>query len=566
MTNAEQIYNIKEHAEALRSHMEQMYGELPDNPLHDAEYIDILRKGLKLKKEADIFTEEERAFFDEIDKADEEARQILSDLFKEKAQIEKAEKTEAFYATSLRVLSLSELAEENASDTEIVTSVITDLLETRTLSTGIGWPRYEAMLKGQYKRTIDEAKAIVRELQAVKFLENGKIKLEFPNALYIKYETEYYTAESLVALPDKPTYEVTEETLKPLLYHHRKALEESNYSSSALETAIHSKSKKLATTAKISIDSEAFSSRYTTAPSAYTFTKDKVSNSLTKLEKGTQEVGVESQKDKKKGKEITTLVTLDFDELANGEKGIKRLKSLDIMDRELLNAVVSVWESAAANGEIVNGEATTTLQTLYRILTKNPGSRLDNPEKEKELSDRLMKLNAANIAINAEAEFDTYPALKKGRKALERRGSLVSIVIDKATVNGNTVYNTVRIMRLDRSPLYTYAKLKGHIASVPLKLLDTKAVNKNDETIAIEGYLIRRIEAIERISNGIVIDTLLEEVGIHEKDYKDFRGKRFKVIRKIDELLAGYVSTGYIKKYEFKAKGRIQYYKVNIYK
>ena len=232
----------------------------------------------------------------------------------------------------------------------------------------------------------------------------------------------------------------------------------------------------------------------------------------------------------------------------------------------MLNAVTSVWVSAFNNGEIYNGEAITTLQTLYRIMTKNPNSRLDSPEKEKELADRLMRLNATNMTINAEAEFGAYPELKKQRNRLERRGSLAQIVIDRATVNGNTVYNAVRISNHHRTPLYTYAKLKNHIASVPLKYLDTKASNKNNETIAIESYLISRIEAIDHISNVVLIDTLLEKVGIFEKDYKNFKKKRSEVVKKIDKLLAGYVSTGYIKRYEFQAGRRRPYYKVVIYK
>ena len=232
------------------------------------------------------------------------------------------------------------------------------------------------------------------------------------------------------------------------------------------------------------------------------------------------------------------------------------------MDRELLNAVVSVWVSADQNGEIINGEAVTTLQTLYRIITKNPNSRLDDEKKEQDLVDRLMKLTSATIAINAEAESKYYQGLTK----FERSGALVSVVVDRAIINGNAVDNAVRIIRLDKSPLYTYAKIKNQIASVPLKMLDTKSINKTPETIAIESYLIGRIEAIPHLSNEIIISSLLDEVGIFEKDYKDFKDKRKQVIKKVDALLKGYKSSGYIKNYEFKAGKRIKYYKVVIRK
>ena len=59
MTNAEQIQRITETVKALRLKMETLYSELPDNPLLNKEQTDMLRRGLKLKTDADIFTEEE---------------------------------------------------------------------------------------------------------------------------------------------------------------------------------------------------------------------------------------------------------------------------------------------------------------------------------------------------------------------------------------------------------------------------------------------------------------------------------------------------------------------------
>ena len=564
MTNAEQIQRITETVKALRLKMETLYSELPDNPLLNKEQTDMLRRGLKLKADADIFTEGERAFFYEIDKADSEARQLLSDLIEEKKQIERAEKRDAFYESPIRMFSLSEILDENASDIETATAVITDIQELRALSTGIGWGRYEALLHKNYKRTTAEIRAIVKELKAVKFVETEHMKLEFPNALHIQYETDYYKAESLLLLPEKPTYDETAEMLTPLLYHHRKALVESEYSTSLIDTLIRSKSKELAKAADVSIEGNALSEIFTTSVDTYTFTKDKVSNQLTKLVAGKErKLALESQRDRKKGKgaEITTLVTLNFDELSEGEDGIKKLKSLDNMDRVLIDALFSVWLSAEANGELVNGIAVTTLQRLYRIITKNPKSRLD-ATREQDLIDRLHKLNSAGIKINAKAESKYYEALTD----FERSGQLASVVIDRAIINGNTIDNAVYIMPIYKNPLYTYAKIKNQIASVPLNLLDTKARNKTEETIAIESALIRRIEAIGHLSNEILIDSLLEEADITRDKYKNFKKKRSETIKKIEDILKGYVGNGYIKRYDIKPKGRLQYYKIIIHK
>ena len=563
MTNAERIQYIKTRAEELHAEAESLYSKLPDNPLLDAERTELLYRGLKLKKESAIFTAEERAFFEKIEEADEEARKILSDLYSEKAQLERAEETDSMYATPIRVLPLSDLMEENASDTEIVTSAITDLMETRNLATGIGWDRYESLLKGNYDRITTEVRAIIKELKSVTLIETAAgLKITTPNALLIKYETEDYKAETIRMLPEEPTIEVVADTLAPLLYHHRKALEESEFSTSLIDTLIASKSKELAKAADMSMDEESLKSILTTSIDTLTFTKDKVSNQLTKLVSGKErKLSLENQKDRKKGTEITTLVTLNFDELAEGEDGIKKLKSLDNMDRVLLDALYSVWVSAEANGELVNGTAVTTLQVLYRIITKNPNSRLD-AERELDLIDRLHKLSSAILTINATAESKYYKALA----TFERSGAPVSVVIDRAIINGNVVDNAVYIMGVDKSPLYTYARLKGQIASVPLKQLDTKGRYKTEEMIVIESHLIRRIEALDHISNGILIDSLLEEAGIVPDRYKSFNKKRSETIKKIEDILKGYVVNGYIRKYRIEPKGRLQYYKILIYK
>jgi hypothetical protein len=564
----EAVLLISSKADALRAQTGEYYEGQERNPLHDEAYMEVLKRGLKLKKSSDIFTDEEREFFDKIDSAEEEARELFSELSREKESIERAMKADSLYTNSFRPEgeSLPELLVQNENEQGAVMDIIAQLMETRSIATGIGWDRYEAMLHKNYRRINNEVRAIVKELKAVTFLEKDTIKLDFPKALHIQYETEYYEANTLLVLPEDVTLETTEEVLTPLLYHHRKALEASEYSTTFINTLIHSKNKELAKSAEITIGGDALASLYTTAVENYTFTKDKVSNQLTKLTEGvTRPLAFESKDEKKKGVEITTLVTLNFDELSKGEDGIKKLKYLDNMDKAVLRAVVSVWESAYQNEEIVNGEAITTLQKLYRIITKNPNSRLD-AKTEQDLVNRLMKLTSAIITIDATAESKHYKALAN----FEKTGALISVVVDRAIINGNSVDNAVHITNLNQSPLYFYAKLKGQLASVPMKYLDTRARNMNEETIFISNCLEDCIERIKKnkqgklIYNEIIIDKLLDDAGIYEKDYKNFKKKRSDVVKKIDELLAGYVGTGYIKKYEFVPGKRMKYYKIVI--
>lgn len=569
MTNAEQIQSIKERAEALRAEMESRYSELEDNPLQSKEHTEMLKSGLRLKKESEIFTPEERDFFDRIDATDDEARQILSNLSSEKVQLEKAKETDSMYETPIRVLPLSDLIEENANDTEIIYSVIADLMETRNLATGIGWGRYETLLQGNTERIIAEVKAIINAFEAVSFIETDSIRMEVPYGLYISFEADYYQAEHITLLPESPKtadQNNIEDTIYLFLYHHRKCLEGDSKSLALVDQLVEKKLRELATTPATEIEEASY---VTSAIDNFVFAKDKISNNLTRLKSGRPfEIEVESARDRKKGKELITRVQLDFKPADAGITVLSPDTKITPEDRELLWAIFSVWETAAQNGELVDGTAVTTLQKLYRVYTKNPQARLD-PSKEEDLSQQiLLTLNRAALDINATAESAYYSDLVD----FNRQGPLTSIYFDKARVNGVLVANAVHIVRLDLSPLYSYAKAKGQLVTVPLKMLDAKAANskakvvKTDDAVTIEGYLIRRIESIPHISNVILIDTLLDEVGIYKENYSNFNKKRSETVKKIENILNGYVDTGYIKSFKFKSKGRIRYYSVVIEK
>ena len=211
----EAVLLISSKADALRAQTGEYYEGQERNPLHDEAYMEVLKRGLKLKKSSDIFTDEEREFFDKIDSAEEEARELFSELSREKDSIERAMKADSLYTNSFRPEgeSLPELLVQNENEQGAVMDIIAQLMETRSIATGIGWDRYEAMLHKNYRRINNEVRAIVKELKAVTFLEKDTIKLDFPKALHIQYETEYYEANTLLVLPEDVTLETTDSSI-----------------------------------------------------------------------------------------------------------------------------------------------------------------------------------------------------------------------------------------------------------------------------------------------------------------------------------------------------------------
>ena len=285
-----------------------------------------------------------------------------------------------------------------------------------------------------------------------------------------------------------------------------------------------------------------YTSSSSLASGNYVFPIDPISRKITELEVSneteiTNKIDVTGKKDKKKGKEdIITYVTLKnelYDDLG--------ITNIDDFDTAVMEAIITEWE---------NGETITTPQSLYRIMTKNFNSRISE-EKEEQILESLKKLRTYNIIINADEEAKYYPSLKL--KSLE--GTLISTSVFKGIYNRKEA--TLISIELKYSPLYIYAKEKKQLCSVPFNCLTTNKVNKNAETIKIERFLISRIESIPRLSNKITLETIFKEAGIKEACTDPTKRKR--TIKKIKELLDGYIETGYIKGYTVNIKGKAQH-------
>ena len=528
-----------------------------------------------LKTSADLFSRRERTLIDQLGELYSKASIAYTEINKELAALRRSARTDMLYIeliTSEGVVGREELESQlqtEATKAEALFRLINDAIFNLC---EVGWNRY--FKRVEEDAVISEIKALADAYKVVEepLGENGFLEEATSKNLLASLETDYYKTINRFIVPESYTTlsadnqrKILRAAVEPCFQRHIEALSEDGKKQA--EEIINNLIDRLfieygTPTAITDIPAESF---YTAPADTYFYYNDKVSNQLTLLEAGKERpLKVESGRDEKKGKSITTLVTLNFDELSTTDSNIKLsapiLDRIDNYDREVINAVFTAWQTAENSGEVIEGEAVTTLQTLYRYITKNPSSTLTE-ETERDLTARLTKLSAGIIKINASAEAVYYKQLAD----FERTGALMSVVIDKAYVNGNLVKNAVHIIRLDKSPLHLYAKIKGQIGSVPLKKLDTKAVNKNEEMIVIEGYLIRRINT-PNLSNIIVIDTLFKEAGIVKENYKDFNSKRKAVIKKIRALLDGYVNTGFIKGYEFTSKGRAKYYGIKIKK
>jgi hypothetical protein len=120
------------------------------------------------------------------------------------------------------------------------------------------------------------------------------------------------------------------------------------------------------------------------------------------------------------------------------------------------------------------------------------------------------------------------------------------------TDNGNEVWG----LKINYEPiLYTYNRIKNHILSIPLAILDTKTVNSTEEIIVIKEYLIKQIELLKnnhRHNALLRYDTIFKETGSNNNTGRT-QTKRLR--DGIKNLLKEWEEMKYIKTYKEKKQG-----------
>ena len=570
ITNAELKNSLDLKVSQLEKEVEQHL------PYHDEEYLRAITSGLQLKNTADLFTEEERALLGTIEKLQRESFFLLEQIQSEAVALIKAEKEAQGYESRIGE-PIEVLRERNQQEHQDASDMVRRASNLASMAKANGWERYEEILTQDPTRALREAQAIIDSMtiiEAIKPLPNVDTTFQFPPALRVEIETDTYlqrvvhmTPLAFSELGKAEQFAIIDTMLSPLLYHHRKALEGNKQNTALLDSYIEQKRILLTSEPAVEVEPEQYTIPF---PDTYFFPKDKISNSLTKLDSGVRTpVALESRAEKKKGTEITGYVLVNFDGMneetsidgvkisANAEKAIEPFEKL------VVNAVFTVWINAMIAGEIQDGVAKTTLHQLYRIMTQNESS---DPTEEMllELKRILGKLATGYMELDVSEEQKHHKGM--GDFA-GRSGAFMQVVVDRKRVHGQMT-DVVYISRLDLSPLYAYSNITNRIANVPMNQLQLKGTNikKNKETMVVGDYLLSRIEAIPHISNTIVFDSLLESTGIYEADYKNWKDKKAKTLKKVLDILDGYKRTGLIKDYTINKRGRTKVYSITIKK
>lgn len=284
----------------------------------------------------------------------------------------------------------------------------------------------------------------------------------------------------------------------------------------------------------------------TSYPTQFIAPTDKVSRLLFdgELSKALSSLAMENRKSRKT---ITTLASIDFDDL-NGSVEIKGRRELTPYDREVHDAIITLF---------VDGENEyMTPQMIYQVMTGNPDAFLEKKQAEA-ISNSITKCMYSKVTIDAKEEAKAY-----GFDDFKYDGNLISSERKTATLNG-TVLECLHVLR--QPVLYELASNKNQIGRLDIKLLNTP-INKTEEIITLQGYLYRRILSMKsnkNLSKTIVYSTVYNQLDVTAASDGALRKKKSKVRGQIKKILDYWECEGFILGYCENKKGQ-ELYSVNI--
>lgn len=221
-------------------------------------------------------------------------------------------------------------------------------------------------------------------------------------------------------------------------------------------------------------------------------------------------------------KETFTYCAINFEEL----KGTTLTRKLGALDEELYNAAANLYHA---------GNEYVSLSMLYNVYHDG------NPRDDDliPIAERITKMERTFMKLDnrEEAEVTEY-------QRFEYSGSLLPIERVSCYINGKLVDQAIHFFR--EPPLFSYARLRGQLTTVPRKLLLYPA-HRSDRNSRLNLYLIRIIKAAQNpknnVSNRITYDTIFEKLELENPSLKSrTKGTIIKLFDfyKKEELITSY--------------------------
>ena len=243
---------------------------------------------------------------------------------------------------------------------------------------------------------------------------------------------------------------------------------------------------------------------------------------------------------------VYTLISIDIEEMKNQGVTIQGRRELRPYDQEVHDAITSQY--------VEGGNEYITDSMIFDTISGKEGATL-NPKQREAISNAITKLMFSHVKIDASEE-----AKKFGLEKFVYDGYLLPAERVTVSLNG-TITECIHLFRTP--PLYDYAEKRKQIGRMDVKLLNSP-VNKNEETIALQGYLYRRILSMKgssKLSPTIKYDTIYKQLEITATSDGALRKKKLKVRETVKKILEFWKKEkfilGYVENAHKSEKGKI---------
>ena len=284
---------------------------------------------------------------------------------------------------------------------------------------------------------------------------------------------------------------------------------------------------------------------YAKRPKEFLLPTDKISNTVFKglIDSVLTPVAVEKKGSKKT---VTNMVSINFDEIQEHGLSIRGRREITAYDQVIHDAVVTL--TIDGDNDVV------TTNMIYQTITGNTGHATGVTAKAAQaISESITKLMYSRLILDATEEEDAFNKIH-----LSKDSPLLPAERLTVSINGQ-IQEAIHILKTP--PLYEYANSTDRIARIDMKLLNSP-INKNEEIITLQDYLLRRIVAMQNPKNSlkptIKYDTLYEHLNITAPTQGALRKKKATIRKYVKTILDYWVEEDFIKGYiENKRKNEI---------
>ena len=267
-------------------------------------------------------------------------------------------------------------------------------------------------------------------------------------------------------------------------------------------------------------------------PEQYIQTQEKVSNLMTDelLMEGERILELEKKKGRKKSSYITK-ISFTYEGI-----DIQNRYGFTAFDQEVHDSIVSLY---------LAGNECFTPSMVYRAMTGKTDSEYVHESRVREIEESIDKIRFSQLKIDAGEEAEAF-----GYDQAFYSGNMINA--DKIELKMGR--NRVTGYKLLAIPLlYRYTKESNQISAVDIKLLDTP-VAKTEDTIVLQGYMLRKIESMKK--NNADRTLFFNDIYEHLNVVESTRQKKEKVRKAVKVILEFWIKKGYIKTYTYNKKGR----------